>query len=80
MKTAISVPDDLFERGEQVAKQLGLSRSQLYSRALREFLRRHDPEFITAAFNAVYSTESSELDPVLWDAQLQTLLELEWQD
>lgn len=38
MKTAISLPDPLFKAGEKVAKKLGLSRSQLYARALRQFI------------------------------------------
>lgn len=82
MKTAISLPDTLFERAEQVASRLKLNRSQLYARALEEFLDRADPESITAAFNAVYATESSALDPTLWEMQILTLLEGdedEWQ-
>ena len=75
MKTAISLPDTLFERAERAASRLNLNRSQLYAQALEEFLDRTDPERITAAFNAVYSTESSELDPVLWQMQSLTLLE-----
>jgi len=59
----------------------GLSfNNRFYSRQLCRFLMKHDPESITAAFNAVYATESSELDPVLWDAQLLTLIELEWEE
>lgn len=75
MKTAISLPDTLFERAEQVAQRLNLNRSQLYTRALQEYLDRNDPEFITASFNDVYATESSDLDPVLWEMQLLTLAE-----
>ncbi len=75
MKTAISLPDELFERAERTAERLNLKRSQLYVRALQEYLDRTDPEAITNAFNAVYSTESSELDPILWEMQLLTLAE-----
>jgi metal-responsive CopG/Arc/MetJ family transcriptional regulator len=73
MKTAISLPDPLFERAERIAEQMKLNRSQLYARALQEFLDRHDAAAITAAFDAVYSTESSELDPVLAELQFLTL-------
>lgn len=55
--------------------RMKLNRSQLYARALEEFLDRTDPERITSAFNAVYATESSELDPALWNLQILTLLE-----
>jgi metal-responsive CopG/Arc/MetJ family transcriptional regulator len=75
MKTAISLPDTLFERAERAASRLNLNRSQLYAQALEEFLDRTDPERITAAFNAVYSTESSELNPALWQMQSLTLRE-----
>ena len=82
MKTAISLPDALFEQAEQMAQRLKLNRSQLYARALQAYLDRYDPDSITAAFNAVYSAESSELDPVLWEMQYLTLRENdedEWQ-
>lgn len=38
MKTAISIPDDVFERAERTAARLGWSRSQLYTRAVAAFL------------------------------------------
>lgn len=75
MKTAISLPDELFERAERAAERLRLNRSQLYARALKEYLERTDPEALTAAFNVVYSTEPSDLDPALWEMQLLTLAE-----
>ena len=49
MKTAISLPDTLFERAEQVAERLNLTRSHLSARALQEYLDRTDPDAITAA-------------------------------
>jgi metal-responsive CopG/Arc/MetJ family transcriptional regulator len=75
VKTAISLPDALFEQAEQVAERLNLNRSQLYARALKAYVDRYDPDSITAAFNAVYSIESSELDPALWEMQYLTLKE-----
>ena len=55
MKTAISVPDEVFAQAELAAKQLSLSRSELYSRALSEYLARHTDSEVTAAINAVMS-------------------------
>ena len=81
MKTAISLPDSLFERAERVAQAMKLNRSQLYAQALEAYLDRLDPEAITAAFNEVYSVESAALDPRLWEMQLASLSELvedEW--
>ena len=78
MKTAISLPDKLFERAERFAQQIDLNRSQLYARALHEYLEKYDPDSITAAFDNVYATESSEIDPALWQMQLLSLQEDEW--
>ena len=55
MKTAISVPDEVFEKAEATAKRLRISRSELYSRALQEFLDTHSPDRVTAAWDAVVS-------------------------
>jgi antitoxin MazE6 len=62
MKTAISVPDALFEEGERLAQQLGVSRSHLYTAALREYLKRHDSDAVTRRLNEVYGLESSDPD------------------
>ena len=53
MKTAISLPDDVFSSAERLAKRLKLSRSELYSRALAEFLARHSSDEITDSWNSV---------------------------
>ncbi|MFL5301088.1 MAG: ribbon-helix-helix protein, CopG family, partial [Anaeromyxobacteraceae bacterium] len=51
MKTAISLPDDLFEQAERLARRLDKSRSELYREAVAEYVARHDPEAITAALD-----------------------------
>jgi len=51
MKTAISIPDPLFEEAEAVAKELGVSRSKLMQLALREFLKDRKEAKLTAAIN-----------------------------
>ena len=55
MKTAVSVPDELFERADRLARTAGLSRSEVYSRALREYVARHSADQITDALNHVVS-------------------------
>lgn len=65
MKTAVSVPDNVFRAVERLAQRLGLSRSGLYSRALREFLARHDDDEVTLRLNEVYERESSAIDPAI---------------
>ena len=62
MKTAVSIPDDVFEEAERLAMDLQTSRSQLYSRALREFVARHAPDRLTEAMNRVVDVVGSEID------------------
>ena len=78
MKIAISIPDGLFNRGEATAQRLNVSRNQLYTTALSEFLERRERQSITDRLTAVYSSESSELDPVLHRLQIATLDSREW--
>lgn len=67
MKTAISIPDPVFHSAEELAARLGISRSELYCRALRELLDRHDGSVITAQLDAVYGDGNADagLDPAL---------------
>lgn len=78
MKTAISLPDDLFRSGDALARRLGVSRSELYARALAEFLAKHKADQITQRLNAVYATENSRMDPALAKAQTRTLPREVW--
>lgn len=71
MKTAISLPDPIFEEAEELAKRLGMSRSQLYATAVSQFVEAYREEAITAALNELYATADSAVDPVL--QQLQAL-------
>ncbi|MBN1242731.1 MAG: ChpI protein [Spirochaetales bacterium] len=54
MKTAISVPDSVYAEAEEVAEALGIPRSQLYARALEEFVRKHRVDAVTERLDAVY--------------------------
>ena len=78
MKTAVSVPDDLFRAGERVAHRLGISRSGLYSKALQEFLVRHDDEEITRRLNEVYSREPAAIDPGIGRIAARALPKESW--
>jgi metal-responsive CopG/Arc/MetJ family transcriptional regulator len=73
MKTAISLPDQLFQRGEDYANTQSLNRSELYARALEEFLERHAHDMITAQLNALYAEEDSTLSPALEALSDETL-------
>ena len=78
MKTAISIPDTTFEEAEEVAKDLGISRSELYRRALEKFLGEYQGRAVTDALNDVYAEESSELDPVLAKMQFASTKREDW--
>lgn len=78
MKIAISIPDDIFQQAEAEAKKLGVSRSELYRRAVECFLEEQRGKAITQALNELYATESSELDPVLAKLQYASLDREEW--
>ena len=78
MKTAVSIPDELFESAEGLARRLGMSRSELYAKALRDYLREHRGEGITERLDEVYGAEESGLDPVVARLQGRSLPEDEW--
>ena len=77
MKTAISIPDPLFEKGEELAASEGKSRSQLYRDALAEYLVAHDRSEITAAMNKV-ADQVQEPDPWSSAAARHILENTEW--
>lgn len=78
MKTAVSVPDDLFKQAEAAAKRLRMSRSKLYATAISEYLERHRTNSVTERLNQVYSKHDSRLDPALQRMMLETLAKNEW--
>lgn len=78
MKTAISLPDDLFESADELAERLGVSRSELYAEAVAEYLAKHHGENVTARLNEVYADEPSGIDPTLRSAQARSVSSSEW--
>jgi metal-responsive CopG/Arc/MetJ family transcriptional regulator len=71
MKTAISIPDSVFEEAEAFAQRFSLSRSELYTKAIEGFLRAHRTDHVTQKLNEVYAEQDSRLDPVV--ARMQEL-------
>lgn len=78
MKTAISIPDSVFEAAEKFANRVGVSRSQLYTKAVKEYLKEHQNESVTKKLNEVYSKESSCLDHEAHHLQYSSLKKDEW--
>jgi metal-responsive CopG/Arc/MetJ family transcriptional regulator len=67
MKVAVSIPDPLFEEAERVAQRLRIPRSQLYSRALGDFVQRHSGEEVTTRMDAALQRIGVSRDPE-WEA------------
>jgi metal-responsive CopG/Arc/MetJ family transcriptional regulator len=78
MKTAISIPDDLFEDAERLAQRTKKSRSRLFRDALQEYLARHTPDQITEAMNNALSEVGSTDDPFVSTSAKRILEQSEW--
>ena len=78
MKTAISLPDDLFQAAGALARNLGISRSRLFATAVAEYVARHRSTKVTERLDAVYASEESRLDPALAKAQRRAVKRSEW--
>jgi metal-responsive CopG/Arc/MetJ family transcriptional regulator len=78
MKTAISLPDELFLLADQLAKELGISRSELYATAIRSFISAQQRSDLTDRINAACAEFETRLPNDLAEAARRTLLEAEW--
>jgi metal-responsive CopG/Arc/MetJ family transcriptional regulator len=78
MKTAISIPDPIFEAAEELAQQLGISRSELYATAVATYITEHREANITEQLNQLYTDEDSSLDGVVQQIQTLSLPREEW--
>jgi len=80
MKTAISIPDSVFEDAERLAKRRGWSRSELYANAVADFVKAERFLGVRERLDAVYGKdpEDSTLDPLLEQIQSQSLPKEEW--
>jgi hypothetical protein len=80
MKTAISIPDTQFEAAEKLAARLGLSRSELYQKALAEYIARHSDEKVTATLNEIYAEKplGEGIDEALLQLQAKSIPEEDW--
>jgi metal-responsive CopG/Arc/MetJ family transcriptional regulator len=79
MKTAVSLPDEVFMSAEKLAKRLKVSRSQLYGRALGEYVSRHAPDMVTEALDRVCANLEKRDEDAFATAASRRILELtEW--
>lgn len=73
MKTAISIPDSVFDAAEEASKRLGVSRSRLYAMAVERLVKQERSSGVREALDAVYAKTRSRLDPILAALQSATL-------
>ena len=78
MKTAISIPNDLFEGAERLARRTRRSRSRLYGDALREYLARHEPDGVTESMDRAITEIGEGKDEFVSSAGRRTLKQTEW--
>ena len=78
MKTAVSIPDDIFEGAERFARRTKKSRSRLFSDALREYLARHAADEVTEAMNRVCAEIRDTKDRFVSSASRRVLERSEW--
>ena len=78
MKTAISIPDEVYQGAERLARRTKKSRSRLYGEALKEYLARHAPDEVTEAMNRACAEVGGSEDPFVSSAARRTLERSEW--
>ena len=78
MKTAVSIPDDIFERAETLAHRAKRSRSDVYARALSEYVARHAPDRVTEAMDRVLDEVNEAADGFASQAARRTLERSKW--
>ena len=78
MKTAVSIPDEIFEKVERLARRVRKSRSEVFSAALREYVARHAPDEVTEAINRVCDTVGEQPDRFMTAAARRGLENSEW--
>ncbi len=78
MKTAISIPDPIFQAAENMAKRLGMSRSELFTVAMSKYMKDNKYYNITESLNKIYSQNTNNLDTELLSMQLKSLPKEEW--
>lgn len=78
MKTAISIPDPVFEAAEKFAHRIGVSRSQFYTKAVEKYLIEFQNQSVTKKLNEIYTEEPSRLERADLTLQYSSLQKDEW--
>ena len=78
MKVAISLPDPVFSAAEKLAHRLRVSRSQLYSQAIQQYLGERQESLVTEQLNVVYAVKQEPIEPAVAAAQLGAIGHEAW--
>jgi len=79
IKTAVSIPDSVFQAADGLAQRLGVSRSELYARAVSRYVVDHRDDGVTEMLDRVYGrAEASQVDPALYALQAASLGDDRW--
>ena len=78
MKTAISIPDQIYKKVEQTARKMGISRSKFFSIAAQEFIHHYSEEDVTNRLNEIYREDQAGLDKAIEEIQARSMNEEEW--
>ena len=78
MKTAISIPDPIFQAAETLAHRLEMSRSQLYAEAVAEYIKFHKNQDVTKVLDRVYAVEDNSVEKGLQSMQMHSIPKEEW--
>lgn len=78
MKTAVSIPDDVFEAAQRLAQRTRKSRSRIFSEALKEYVARHAPDQVTEAMDRVCAEFGVQEDRFVAGASRRILKRSEW--
>lgn len=78
MKTAISLPDELFAATDALARKLQIPRSRLIATALAEYVAKHRPGRVTERLDAVYGPDQGRTDPLTRSTARRTIRRSDW--
>jgi len=70
MKSNITIPNSIYQAAEKLAKELGISLSELYIAALTTYISDREKNSVAEGTNAVYATEPSMLEPEMVEMQI----------
>jgi metal-responsive CopG/Arc/MetJ family transcriptional regulator len=78
VKTAISIPDEVFLAADELARRLGISRSELYATAVAEYIAEHRATGVKERLDALYGMFDSQLDESVEQLQDSSLPREDW--